>query len=127
MKLLLQRRTMAQIAWLALCAVLLRALVPTGFMLDQDSAGHSRMVFCHGVEIPVSDHAADASSPAKKSEHAQLCAFAPSAAPAALHAVPALAIATHAPTALQFVSEGRLSSESRVLRAQSSRGPPVLS
>ena len=126
MKHLLHRRTMTQIVLIALCAVLLRAFVPAGFMLGQDSAGHSKMVFCHGISMG-SEHApADSSTPGKKSNHAQLCSFAPSACPASLHSVAVLTAAVHADALSHVACEGRLASESRVIRAQTSRGPPVL-
>jgi len=126
MKQLLQRRTMVQIAWVALCAVVLRAFVPTGFMLGQDQAGHSKMVFCHGISM-ASDHApADSSTPNKKSNHAQICSFAPSACPASLHSVTVLTAAVQSDAVLHVPCEGRLASESRVVRAQTSRGPPIL-
>jgi hypothetical protein len=86
-------------------------------MLGQDQSGRSTMVFCHGISM--ADHSEAQAS-------LQICSFAPSASPASLAVVVALGALVQTDIVLRGVRAGRLASESRVLRAQNSRGPPML-
>jgi hypothetical protein len=122
------RHTFQRIAWLALCVVVLRSLVPPGFMLGQDSTGHSAMVFCHGIAMDSAggEHHAEQAPASGKSAHAELCTFSASGAGALLHAFTASAATQADADTVHVIREGRLPSESRPIRAQTSRGPPSI-
>lgn len=122
------RRTLQRIAWFALCVVVLRSLVPPGFMLGQDSAGHNGIVFCHGIamESEGGEHHGEHAPASGKSAHAELCTFSASGAGALLDTFAACAATQVDADDVHVIREGRLPSESRPIRAQTSRGPPSI-
>ena len=118
--------------WLAvafLLAIVLRALIPAGFM-----PGASGLEFCSGgIPTPMLASAGHAhhhdrtGSPSGSSGHADGCVFAGSAAglapppaPAAIAKLPAWIVALYVPASA-------VTSASPLLRAQSPRGPHALS
>lgn len=76
-----QLRRMPWIVSFALAAVLLRALVPTGFMPERLANGSVGVKFCHGMHMPAVDHpalshAAGDSAGSGKTSKNHGCAFA---------------------------------------------------
>lgn len=130
------RRRTALLASLVLPAVVLRALVPVGFMLLSDGAG-IRIGFCPGEAQPPGalagapaaghlahhhhDGGADHGSPAHAGHPP--CLFALSASPAFVPATPALApLPPPATTLAEFPSRASVPA---IARAQFARGPPL--
>jgi hypothetical protein len=121
----LQRQRSRQFAlWLVLAAVLLRALIPAGFMLERSAAGGGvSLAICYAS--PLARLRADHGVPAGVQLHAD-CAFAAAAAPALPGAAPA---AVFGPVAYALRPQrSLLSNLGAAPRLQPpARGPPLLS
>ena len=114
-----------QVIGLLLGALVLRALVPAGYMLGGDVQGGLTLTMCHAAGIPPSTLPAEPAAPGEGPRTLDVCSFALSASaappPAAAVVPDVLAIGSPA-TVRGSVAAPRLPS---ILRAQSPRGPPV--
>jgi hypothetical protein len=123
---------------IVLSAVVLRALIPAGFM-----PGAGGLEFCSGglmASMPSMSgmpgmpgmsghhhhHHDGAGVPAKTSGHGEGCVFAGSAAGLAPPCVPVVSVAA-LPDAIYPVPASVVGSTPSILRAQSPRGPPAFS
>ncbi|MCX7056895.1 MAG: hypothetical protein NTZ79_06795 [Proteobacteria bacterium] len=123
------RRTRNWVAYALLAGLLVRALIPVGFM-----PGASGLEFCQGgmpsmaASMPAHHHhhAEGQQAPSHSTGHGEGCVFAGSAAGLAPPCVPSTAVPVQVATAYPVPSTS-IDSSPTILRAQSPRGPPALS
>ncbi len=126
-------RRMPWIASLALAAVLLRALVPTGFMPERLAIGNVGVKFCHGMQMPAGNlhaqsnsGAAGAADPSGSGKHSTNhgCAFAAVQFLGALSVVAALPADTERFAGDLVVWRSVFLPSALVLASHRPRGPP---
>ena len=121
----LPRSRRLQVVGLLLAALVLRALVPAGYMLGGDTQAGLTLTMCHAAGTPSGTLPAEPAAPGEDQRTLDACPFALSASaappPAAAVLPDVLAIgspaAAHEPVAAPHLPS--------ILRAQSPRAPPV--
>ncbi len=121
----LPRSRRPQAIGLLLAALVLRALVPAGYMLGGDTQAGLTLTMCHAAGIPPGALPAEPAAPGEDQRTLDACPFALSASAAPPPAAAGLpdVLAIGSPAALREpVAALHLPS---ILRAQSPRAPPV--
>lgn len=126
-----RRRTRGWVAYALLAGLLVRALIPVGFM-----PGPSGLEFCQGgmpsmsamASMPAHHHhhVEGQQAPSHSTGHGEGCVFAGSAAGLAPPCLPNTAVPVQVATAYPVPSTS-ITSSPTILRAQTPRGPPALS
>lgn len=120
-----KRRARLPLPALLAVALLLRALVPGGYMVAGDGLGGLVVTICHGAGIAPSQVTVPSGDSRDTDGDSGVCVFAASAAGAPLPDVPRGSPAQGHPTLFLARDGGTLPHVPAILRAQSPRAPPA--